>query len=111
VPTDAGIWFVRAVFAQTPNFNAFTTPAAQFEITPIDTRIHDRENQTPITVWVSNGEVHIKGLIHGEWYEIHTVSGTRIRRAIATSDVETVSITTHGIYILRTATRIVKFVK
>jgi hypothetical protein len=71
------------------------------------------ETTTPITVWISNGILHINGLQHGEQYWIYTVSGTLIYHGIATSDivgVENFQPSTSGIYILRTRTHSVKFV-
>jgi hypothetical protein len=71
------------------------------------------EITTPITVWISNGVLHITGLLHGERYQIYSVSGTILYQGIVTSDpvqIENIRIQS-GAYILRTATQSVKFIK
>jgi len=75
------------------------------------TNILPTETITPIAVWISNGVLHITGLLHGELYQIYTVSGTMLYQGIVTSDsvqIENIRIQS-GAYILRTATQSVKF--
>jgi hypothetical protein len=88
-----------------------TVIAASFKEIP-STSINPTEISTPITVWVSNDVLHIKGLVHGEQYRIYTVSGTLVHHGIATSDivrVENFQPPKTGIYILHTTTHSVKF--
>jgi hypothetical protein len=71
------------------------------------------EITTPVAVWISNGVLHIAGLLHGELYQIYSVSGTMLYQGIVTSDpvqIENIRIQS-GAYILRTATQSVKFIK
>jgi len=111
-------WTVVAGGVEITN-NTFTMPANAVTITAnweFDeaTNIRPTETENPLVVWVSNGTVHISGLQIGERFEIFTAAGIRVYAGIATCNtVETLHATSlpNGIYILRTQSHAVRFVK
>jgi hypothetical protein len=65
-----------------------------------------------LQAWVSNGIIHIKGLIIGENYSIYNISGQLIFQGIATADMVRVEncCPKNGAYIIRQDNQSVKIV-
>jgi hypothetical protein len=104
-------YLIFARSKENDDFFAGTTSAPLIVITATENSIRTEENETPLTVWLENGVLHIKGLTIGQPYRIFSISGTLVHQGIATADVETWNVLKHGTYIIQSEDKSVKIVK
>ncbi|MDR0438264.1 MAG: hypothetical protein LBH22_08200 [Bacteroidales bacterium] len=72
--------------------------------------IGDFLKTNPLLVWTNNNMLHVSGLTIGKLWSVYNISGKLVYQGIAKSDVESVSLPIHGMYIIQQGESSVKTV-
>jgi len=90
---DTEIWYFAD--GQLPRFLQRETETSIIPTLP------DVDEENPISVWVSNGVLHIEGLTMRQPFRIFNISGMQIYRGIADREIVEIRLPARGIYIIQ----------
>ena len=92
-----------------PALSANATFIVSVEQTGIPTQVKATEDDSQMKAWATNdGILHIEGLTSGKTIEIFSSDGRLIATHISNASKQEVALPGHGIYIVRSATKIIK---
>ena len=75
--------------------------------TEVSTGSGEDLQETPLTAYVKNGRLYVRGLTEGKPWSVYSASGMLVYRSIATGDME-ISLNAQGVFIIQSEDRTLK---